>query len=126
MLSGPFVGRFLAEGFDSFARCKSSLVLLGLMTSMSSAIFSQVSRVGQSLRTGQKGEPRCLQHPHLLQENCSPTTGSKYLSLSSLIKLPFLCAQATADFSSPTAKHSGASTWKKALRSGAITSALEG
>lgn len=48
MLIGPFLGRFLAEEVDSFAGCKSSLVSLGLMTSMSSAIFSRVSSVEQN------------------------------------------------------------------------------
>lgn len=120
------MGRFLAEGFGSSAGCQSSLVSLGLMRSVSSAIFSRVSRVGQSYQNWSEGRAWVPAAPSPPAGKLFLSTGSKYFSLSSLIKLPLLCAQATADFSSPTAKHSGASTWKKALRSGAITSALEG
>lgn len=100
MLICSFLRQILAEVFDSFAECKSSLVSLGLMTSVSSAMFSQVW--GKALRTCQKREPRHLQYPHLLYlgtlTSCRKTVphhrlGSKHLSLLSPIKLPLLCAQ---------------------------------
>lgn len=60
MLIGPFLGRFLAERFDSFAGCKSSLVSLGLMTSMSSASMScaqAVELISPALQQSTAGPP---------------------------------------------------------------------
>lgn len=76
---GPFLGRFFAEGVDSFAGCKSSLVLLGLMTSVSSVIFSQVSSVRQSYWNLPEERAQVPAAPSPLAGKLLPTTGSMYL-----------------------------------------------
>lgn len=42
MMRGAFLERFLAWELDSFAGYRCSLVSLGLMTSMSSLMFTQL------------------------------------------------------------------------------------